>query len=133
MASEGYRDRARYPQNIEQAWSPVAAWIELRVLFEDSVKRGDIEKPRLILDYARYCLAAPHNEINTAVAVGFIEHLAEDDEVRNRLPDLITAQDVHDWRDILAYHSGSGVIDALSKACLRRRKSEIPGIKKAGQ
>ncbi len=47
-------------KHIEQAWSPMAAWTELRLLFEDSVKSGDMEKPRLILDYARYCLAAPH-------------------------------------------------------------------------
>ncbi|NTF06363.1 hypothetical protein G6L37_09325 [Agrobacterium rubi] len=102
---------------IEQAWSPMAAWIELRLLFDDSVRSGDMEKSRRIIDYARYCLSAPDKEVNTAVAVGFIEHLADDEWVRNRLPELITAQDAREWREILAYHSDAHVVDALIEAC----------------
>lgn len=123
---------------IERAWSPMAAWIELRLFFETCVKTDDMEKSRRIIDYARYCLSAPDQEVNTAVIVGFIEHLAEEERVRARLPELITAQEARDWREILTYHSDGRIVDALIEACRSHRSSSghprsIRDIKKAGQ
>jgi hypothetical protein len=118
---------------IKRAWSPMAAWIALRPFFEDCVKNDRREKARRIVHYARYCLAAPHTDINTAAAVGFIEHLADDEQVRLRLPELITAQEVEEWRTILTYHTEAVIVDALSEACRRRRHHNNSHIKKAGQ
>ncbi|BCH53461.1 DUF7674 family protein [Agrobacterium vitis] len=104
-------------QTIQRSWSPMAAWIELRLLFEQTVKRGDMQQSRRILDYARYCLTAPSAEINTAVALGFIEHLAEDEVVRSQLPKLISAREVKDWRTIMLNHAGEEEIERLEAAC----------------
>ncbi|OZI38045.1 hypothetical protein CAL29_06750 [Bordetella genomosp. 10] len=101
---------------IEQSWSPMAAWIELRSLFEQAMKNGDIQRARRIMDYARYCLAAPNADVNTAVAVGFIEHLADDEATRARLPELISVREFNDWREIMSYHADDQVLESLNAA-----------------
>ncbi|MBB3944657.1 hypothetical protein GGQ73_000582 [Rhizobium skierniewicense] len=118
---------------IERAWSPMAAWIELRAFFEACVKNDRIDKARRIMDYARYCLAAPHADINTAAAVGFIEHLADHEQVRLRLPEFMTAREVEEWRTILTYHTEAVIVDALSESCRGQRRQSHSPIKKAGQ
>ncbi|MBB4010111.1 DUF7674 family protein [Allorhizobium taibaishanense] len=103
-------------QTIQRSCSAMAAWIELRFSFKQAVKRGDMQQSRRILDYARYCLAAPSAEINTAVVFGFIEHLAEDDVVRSQLPKLISARELKDWRTIMLNHAGEEEIEKLEAA-----------------
>lgn len=102
--------------HIERSWSPMAAWIELRSLFEHAIKGGDIQRARRIMDYARYCLTAPNADVNTAVAVGFIEHLAEDKAIRVRLPELISAREVREWRGIMSYHADDQALESLNSA-----------------
>lgn len=107
--------------SIERIWSPMAAWIELRLYFDAVVKAGDMDKARRIMDHARDCLASPNRDINTAVINAFIEHLAEDKDVRARLPELIGVQDVRAWRVLMAHHSDDTVIAELEAACREHR------------
>lgn len=112
---------------IEKSWSPMAAWIELRSLFEIAIMSGDIQQAHRIMDYARYCLTAPSADVNTAVALGFIEHLADDKVTRERLPELISAHEAREWRGIMSYHADELALDALNAAfrsgVVRSRKS----------
>ena len=105
----------------EQAGSPMAVWIELRLLFAEAVKGNDLSKARHIMDYARYCRGAPNADVRTAVIVGFIEHLAEDKAVRARLPDLMDAEEARAWQDVMAYHAGARAAAAGEVACRARQ------------
>jgi len=80
----------------------MAAWLELRSSFERAIEGGDIRRARCNMDYARYCLTARNADVNTAVAVAFIEHLADDDAIRVRLPQLISAREAREWREIMS-------------------------------
>lgn len=104
---------------LEVAWSPMSAWIELRFHFETAVKAGDMATARRIMDCARYCLGAPNADVRTAAALAFIEHLAEDKAVRERLPELISVTDAQDWRELMAYHSGERTVAQVIEACRR--------------
>jgi len=106
---------------LERAWSPMAAWIELHLHFDTVVKAGEMDKARRIMEHARDALASPNRDISTAVAHAFIEHLAEDEGVRARLPELIGAQDVRGWRELMAYHANEKTIADLEAACREHR------------
>lgn len=114
-AAPDIRDR------LDAAWSPMSAWIELQLYFEKAVKGGDMAAARRVMACARYCLVAPSADVRTAVAVAFIEHLAQEKEVRERLPELISAQEARDWREIMVYHSDDRTVAAVIEACRKRR------------
>ena len=64
---------------IEQADSPMALWIELRLLFNEAMKAGDLDLPRRMLSYADWCISARSgrlpNDTSTAAVCAFYEHL----------------------------------------------------------
>lgn len=107
---------------MEAAWSPMSAWIELQSVFAKAVKADDMPKARRIMDYARYSVGAPNIDVRMAVVVGFIEHLAQDKAVRDRLPELISDCEAPKWRNIMPYHAGERVAAAVEAACTRVRK-----------
>jgi hypothetical protein len=107
---------------IEQAWSPMALWIDICLPFKQAVVDGNMEYARRIMSYARYCLDSPSIDVRTAVALGFIEHLAEGKTVRDALPLLMTLEEIRGLRSIMAYHAGESVISDLEQTMVRLRK-----------
>lgn len=92
-------------KTVDAAWSPMALWIELRGAFETTVERGDMAMARRIMDFARYCLGARDNDVATAAALGFIEHLHDAEAVRAALPQLASRQELAEWAPLLGYHA----------------------------
>ena len=108
---------------IADAWSPMALWIELRQALSIAASAGRVEEARRILDYCRDCVGASSDDVRTAAACGFIEHLADEPTVRDILPGLVTASEIADWRQLMLYHAEAEVIDRLERACRDHRKT----------
>ena len=105
---------------IADAWSPMALWIELRTIFSTAAAAGRMEDARQIIHYARYCLDASAETVRTAAAVAFVEHLADEEAVRDMMPGLVTSADIANWRPLLLHHADPAVVDRLELACKHR-------------
>jgi hypothetical protein len=101
--------------------SPMMLWIELNQEFE---RRCAIEPPPLDLlkrvwGYCEWCLAHGSDDVRTAAALGFCEHLIDTPKRTELLPKIMRRSDFLDLRNLLEYHNTSDEVDACLKTAWR--------------
>ena len=97
--------------------SPMMLWIELNLEFERFCELAPppIDLLVRIWRYCRWCLANGTDDVRTAAALAFCEHLI-DTPVRTALiPKIMTRDDFLDFRNLLEYHNTPAEVDL----CLR--------------
>lgn len=110
----------KHKSMIERAKSPMALWINLWCEFTKSFEAGDMEGVHQTMAYARYCLSAPSDDVRTAAAYAFIEHLPTNKGIKAVLPDLLTAAEFCSLKHIISYHVGEGVTDEIEQDYRRK-------------
>jgi hypothetical protein len=115
---------------IERALSAMELWIELQFEAVRAFEKQpvDDETLRPIFAYARYCLAASDGDINTAVAVAFVEHLPVRAAVRADLHRWISQEEFDGLRALLQYFPSPEEFEAFQtefkKRARERRRSD---------
>lgn len=98
--------------------NPMMLWIELNQEFE---RRCEIEPPPLELltrvwRYCEWCLTHGSDDVRTAAALGFCEHLIDTPKRTELLPRIMRRSDFLDFRTILEYHNTPDEVDACLKS-----------------
>jgi hypothetical protein len=94
-------------QEIEEANSPMALWIDLNFQLEYAYEKEPPEEKLIdqIYFYAHWCLREARNDdIFTAVVYGFYEHVLTHAKVRQDLPRRMSRKDFLALDGYLAYH-----------------------------
>lgn len=105
----------RFPELIDRfdnVESPYSLWIELRFAFEDAYKEPlNEDLISRIYAYADWCCLQPEgitaeNDLWTAVAVCFYEHIPESPEALADMPLWFTLADVQLMKETFSYMVG---------------------------
>lgn len=98
--------------------NPMMLWIELNLEFE---KLCEIEPPQVellkrIWTYCQWCLEHGSDDVRTAAALGFCEHLIDTPKKIQILSKIMGRSDFLDLRSLLEYHNTCDEVDACLKA-----------------
>jgi len=82
-------------------------WIELRIQFEKLCVDlpGNRDVLRRFWTYCGWCLHSKNQDISTAAALGFCEHLIDTPATREALPHLMSRTDFLGLKKLLLYHN----------------------------
>jgi hypothetical protein len=91
---------------VESAPTPMYLWIELRTVCGRLLETEPIDRAAVaaIFAYARRCLEWPSQDIQTAVALGFYEHVLTDAPIRRHLHEWMTRDEFDGLKQVFAYH-----------------------------
>lgn len=110
--------------------SPMSFWIELRNAFQEAYSSQPINENLIgrIYDYASWCVAQPEtnsveDDLATAVAVCFIEHLPETPAVANDLYRWMSMDSFTGCESLFRYHLSDQEYKAFRLNFLNRKKS----------
>jgi hypothetical protein len=98
-------------------------WIELRSVCGRLLQTEPIDRAAVssIFNYARRCLSWPNQDIQTAVALGFYEHVLTDDTIRRHLHEWMTQDEFDGLKEIFAYHVSAADLTRFSAEFYERR------------
>jgi hypothetical protein len=87
--------------------NPMMLWIELHTKF---VQLCEQEPPPLDLlkrfwGYAKWCMDHGHEDVSTAAALAFGEHLLDSEATTRLLPLIMNRQDYEGLKSLLLYHN----------------------------
>ena len=89
---------------IDAASNPMALWIELLLVCEDAVKMQAGEFVNRLYDFANWSWQSPNEDLRTAVACAFYEHLPIIPCLRSDLPRRRDRVPFHELRTVFCYH-----------------------------
>lgn len=97
--------------------SPMMLWIELNQEFERrcAMAPPPLDFLRRVWGYCEWCLAHGGDDVRTAAALGFCEHLIDTPRRTELLPQIMRRSDFLDLRVILEYHNTSDEVNACLK------------------
>jgi hypothetical protein len=93
-----------YRRIVESAENPMALWIELLSACEGATEKGDEDLIRRLYEFARWCWKSPSEDVRTAVACAFYEHLPRTPVLRRDMPRRFGRAAFNELRDIFRYH-----------------------------
>jgi hypothetical protein len=118
---------------IAEAETVMAAWIELRMAFEDAYEAEPPDDSLIarIYSFADWCLDAPRNadagrDPFTAVLVAFYEDIPTIKAARDDMPRWFTYDEVARNRQVFSYHLRPEEFDALVLHMARNRHRYVP-------
>jgi len=96
--------------------NPMMLWIELLMEFERLCKqeRVPLDLLRRLWGYAKWCMERG-DDVGTAAALGFCEHLIDTKESRSILPEIMSQQDYQSLKGLLLYHNTEIDYEAVLK------------------
>jgi hypothetical protein len=96
---------------------PMMLWIELNQKFEKlcELKPPPVDLLRRVWLYCDWCLVHGNDDVRTAAALGFCEHLIHTSARVALLPKIMSRSDFIDLRNFVEYHHSPAEVDA----CLR--------------
>jgi len=95
--------------------NPMMLWIELNQEFErlSNTEPIQLELMKRIWNYCKWCMAHKSQDVQTAAALGFAEHLLDSESRRKILPKIIGRSDFLSLRSLLEYHNSSDKVDVF--------------------
>lgn len=89
-------------------------WIELQVEFGRLCEKPEppIDLLSRIWNYCDWCLIHGGDEVRTAAALAFCEHLIDTEAQRTVLPNIMKRSDFLAIRNFLEYHNSPGEVDS---------------------
>ncbi len=87
--------------------NPMMLWIELNMKLKDLCRESllPLDIMKRIWGYFEWCLQHRDDDVMTAAAVGFCEHLIDTPERAQLLPSLMTKDDYLGFRELLLHHN----------------------------
>jgi len=89
---------------IEAADNPMALWIDLLGECQDAYKKQDEDLIPRFYDYARWCWQSRIDDVVSAVACAFYEHLPTTPVLRRDMPRRFGRAAFKELRDVFCYH-----------------------------
>ena len=111
---------------VDEAWSPMAPWIELRLRFEAAFDQGDATLMERIMKYARWSWESPNPDAVTAVACAFFEHMPQHVGIRKQIPALFSRDEFERLKEVFSHHCGLAEIGEI-EAAFKGRRTPAPG------
>ena len=107
---------------IDAAETPGMLWIDLLLKFEDAYEEPvDQALVRRVYQYASWCLAGSKNQdIQTAAALHFYEHLPTNEKIRRDMANHLTREEFFGLTEIFKYHLAEGEYEELEKEFLKQ-------------
>ena len=101
--------------------SPMMLWIELNQKFEKlcELKPPPVDLLRRVWLYCEWCLLHGNDDVRTAAALGFCEHLIDTKARVELLPKIMTRNDFIALRNVVEYHHSAEEVDACLKSLWR--------------
>jgi hypothetical protein len=98
--------------------NPMMLWIELNQKFEKLSAQQPLPLDLLkrIWGYCEWCLVHGGDDVRTAAALAFCEHLIDSPQRAEVLPRIMKRSDFLDLRNLLEYHNSPAEIDACLKS-----------------
>jgi hypothetical protein len=100
---------------------PMMLWIELNQEFEKlcRLQPPPVDLLRRVWQYCDWCLLHGNDDVRTAAALGFCEHLIDTPERVALLPKIMTRSDFIALRNFPEYHHSPAAVDACLKSLWR--------------
>ena len=107
---------------IEAAETPGMLWIDLRLKFEDAYKEPvDQDLAHRVYEYAGWCLAeSKDQDIETAVALTFYEHLPINKKIRRDMANHLTRESFLGLKEVFKYHLAEGEYEEMEQEFLKQ-------------
>ena len=101
--------------------SPMMLWIELNQEFEKLCENRPppLDLLKRIWSYCDWCLAHGSDDVQTAAALAFCEHLIDTPKRTELLPEIMGRSEFLDHRILLEYHNTPEEVDACLKSLWR--------------
>ncbi len=97
----------------------MSLWMELRLRFDELMKKGDSGPVNQILRFAAWCISPESgrlpNDTSTAVAVAFYEHLPQNRDYWRYFPQWFPKREFNELLAVFGYHLNQQDIYELSK------------------
>lgn len=99
--------------------NPMMLWIELNQEFGRKCEQEDppISLLKRIWEYCEWCLVHGSDDVRTAAALGFCEHLIDSPQRVRQLPRIMTRGDLLDLRNLVEYHNSPEKVDEALAKC----------------
>jgi hypothetical protein len=87
--------------------NPMMLWIELHIKFAQLCKQvpPDLDLLRRFWSYAKWCMERGHEDVLTAAALAFCEHLLDSEASIHLLPQIMSRQEYEGLKSLLLYHN----------------------------
>jgi hypothetical protein len=87
--------------------NPMMLWIELQLKFQALCVQDPppLDLVRRIWGYAKWCMESGNDDVATAAAYGFCEHLLHSKATLRVLPQIMRRGDYEQLKSLLLYHS----------------------------
>ncbi len=113
---------------IQAADNPMALWIDLSCACEDAYKKQDEDLVRRFYDFARWCWKSPSDDVRTAVACGFYEHLPTKPVIRRDMPRRFGRGAFMELREVFRYHLSPEDGAAFEREFLEAEKKFVQDV-----
>jgi hypothetical protein len=114
-----------FRQVIEASDGPMALWIELHLEFDRAVEGSNVNLQSRILKFAAWCISADAgplpNDISTAAAVAFYEHLPQRRENWEHFRMWLSPREFESLLPVFAYHLSGGELAELKQDYASRK------------
>ena len=94
--------------------NPMMLWVELNSKFGELCEEEQpaIDLLRRVWQYCDWCLVHGSDDVRTAAAFGFCEHLLDSSRRAELLPKIMSRADYSAVRNFMEYHNSPAEVDA---------------------
>ena len=114
-------------RTIEADNNPMALWIELCSACERAHESGDESVGKGFYDFARWCWLSPNDDLRTAVACAFYEHLPRSRAMRRDMPLRFDRATFDELREVFQYHLSPDEAVEFERGFLEAKQSLLDG------
>ncbi|MGZ8939277.1 MAG: DUF7674 family protein [Limisphaerales bacterium] len=112
----------------EEAENPMALWIELLSACEEAYANNNEDLIRRFYEFARWCWKSPSDEVRSAVACAFYEHLPTRPAMRRDMPRRVGRAAFAELREVFGYHLSPEEAAAFEQEFLEAEKKFVKEI-----
>ncbi|MGZ8920267.1 MAG: DUF7674 family protein [Limisphaerales bacterium] len=112
----------------EEAENPMALWIELLSSCEEAYANNNEDLIRRFYEFARWCWKSPSDEVRSAVACAFYEHLPTRPAMRRDMPRRVGRAAFAELREVFGYHLSPEEAAAFEQEFLEAEKKFVKEI-----
>jgi hypothetical protein len=105
--------------------NPMMLWIELHTKFAQLCEQEPppLDLLRRFWEYAKWCIEQGHEDVMTAAALGFGEHLLDSKATTRLLPQIMSRHDYEGLKSLLLYHNSQAQYE-MGLQCFDAAKSK---------
>jgi hypothetical protein len=113
---------------VEAAKNPMAMWIELLGECEDAYKTQNEDLIRRFYEFAHWCWKSPSDDVRTAVACAFYEHLPTTQVLKRDMPRRFGRAAFSELREVFRYHLSPDEAAAFEREFLEAEQKFVRNV-----